>query len=351
MQCPSCRFENMPQYTKCVRCGSILSGEDASIGVQPPRAGKLEKRLRISQWIRFFNRVCLGGGKIAGIEITSLFHSRSVQDNLWALAWRAAIPGFPQWYLGMIRHAQVFFFGWLILLLFSLITYGLTISTFLIGLVISFHLSSILNAVIFLCRERSDRIALGFVMLLGAVLLFYVPVYFLLGGYYGLHRVTAAAGSLQNGDSILYTQTGEEFQPQTGQVVLYMAPEITYQAGGNGYGPANNRLFGNMFDRVLAVAGQTVTWKNGQLFVDDQLSSLKPVVSLRNKPPDTTFVVPNGYCHIVPAVAFQQLNMPTNPTDWQSITTVPNHSIYGHIWGIRRSLLHFVDLNAPIPNP
>ena len=356
MQCPSCRFENMPQFTTCVRCGSILPGAETDIGVQPPRAGKWEKRLRISRLMRSFNRAGEWVVRLTRIDAWTLFHERSTQDNLLALAWRAAIPGWPQRYLGMRLHARVFFFGWLLLLLLTLITYGLLISNILIGLVVSFHLSSIVGAVIFVTRNRSDRIALGFVMLLGAGLLFYTPSTLLLWRYFGLQRVTAAAGPIQNGDALMFIYTRDSFQPQAGQVILFIAPDVTYQAGGNGYGQVNNRLFGRMFDRVLAVGGQTVTWKDGQLIIDDQPSTWRPLVPLMGRPPNTTYTIPNGCCLVVPAVAFRLLTMPTKPEDWQRMTVVSNYSIYGRVWGIRHSLLHFVDLtqhaeNATLPTP
>lgn len=344
MQCPSCRFENMPQYTTCVRCGSILPGAEVVGGVQPPRAGQWEKRLRFSRWIRFFNRVGNWFAKTARVNELTLFRTRSVRENLFALFWRAAVPGLPQLYRGMHRHALIFFFGWLTLLLISLITYGLLISTFLLGLVISFHLSSIISAVIVTTRERPDRIVLAFVMLLGAGLLFYTPATLLLWRYSGLYRITATTAPFQNGDALIFAYTRDDFQPQAGQAVLYTAPDVTYQTGGYGNAPQANHLFGPMFDRVLAVAGQTVAWKGGQLFVDEQPSPWKPLGRLAAKPPDTTFVVPNGCCLVVPVVAFRQLNMPTNPEDWQRVTVVRNSSIYGSIRGVRRSLLHFVDL-------
>ena len=46
MQCPSCRFENMPGLESCGRCGTLLSLSTVTIDVNPPRASKASKRLR-----------------------------------------------------------------------------------------------------------------------------------------------------------------------------------------------------------------------------------------------------------------------------------------------------------------
>src|SRR4051812_12976476 len=46
MQCSSCGFENMPGSDACGRCGSSLRLATMVMDVQPPRAGKITKKLR-----------------------------------------------------------------------------------------------------------------------------------------------------------------------------------------------------------------------------------------------------------------------------------------------------------------
>src|SRR5919204_650375 len=46
MQCPSCRFQNMPGVEVCGRCGSSLRLATAVVDVHPPRARAWQKRVR-----------------------------------------------------------------------------------------------------------------------------------------------------------------------------------------------------------------------------------------------------------------------------------------------------------------
>ena len=101
-----------------------------------------------------------------------------------------------------------------------------------------------------------------------------------------------------------------------------------------------------MFDRVLAVEGQTVSWTDGVLTIDGKEPVCQPFTTLPSPPPDSTFVVPKGHCYIVPAVAFRVLAMPGRAEDWQAIGLVPNSRISGEVWGARRSFFEFVDISG-----
>ncbi len=337
----------MPQHKTCVRCGSLLPGSGVSVGYEPPRAGKWEKRFHVASliWLlnRFFGRI----GDLTGFmygRFLERFRFRSADLSTGSMFWRAMIPGLAQWYIGRVRHALAFFVGWVVFLLLTFLTFGLTISAVFLGLAVSCHLSSIIDMAVVTCRERSDRIALFFVMVMGALLLFYIPTSTLCWSHLGAQGVNADAGPLRNGDTLLYTVSWRTARPRVGDVVLYYAPQVEYPSPGPGH--VVNRLYGNMFDRVLAVDGQTVEWKNGQLTVDGNPSEYAPFVPFSN-PPDSSIAVPEGYCYIVPGVAFHRLAMPKEERYWREVVLVPWESIYGRVWGARRSLLQFVDLNPP----
>ena len=352
-QCSSCQFENLPQYQTCVRCGSILPGSNAPVGVEPPRAGKIEKAFRLAKVIRTLNR---GAGITADCldwtwqKAVPLFRLeiRSVDLAILGMFWKGLVPGLAQWYMGRTPEDKIFFFGWLALLFLTLLTFGLPISQFLLGFVIAWHFASIIDAVIITCRERnhSDRFFCFAVMVIGAVLLFYVPTSALCWNHLLYQRVTVAAGPLQSGDALLYTMSWNTIKPRVGNIVLYQAPRVEYPSSTN----QNHvyRLQGNMFDRVLALEGQTVSWQGGTLAIDGVLSPYQPLAPIPN-PPDTTFVVPAGQCYIVPGVAFERLQMPSDAQTWQTMGLVSYESVYGVVWGARRSLFRFVNLRSPHP--
>jgi hypothetical protein len=341
-QCPNCRFENLPQYKTCVRCGSILSGnsDNAPMKIEPPRAGRLEKILRLSSVFRLLNRLSVNCVTIGRRGVLQL-QTRSADMRVAPMFLTGMIPGLPQWYWGRKPHEKIFFFGWLLFLLLAFLTFGRPVSFILFGLAIAMHLSSIVDIAVSCCQYRSDRLFLFSIMMIGAVTFFYVPTSSVCWRYFGAQGVTANFGSLRNGDMLLYTMSWTTVKPKTGDFVLYIAPDVNYPSPGPGH--VVNRLSGNMFDRVLALEGQTVSWLGGKLTIDGEPLQYQPFVPFPT-PPDTTFVVPEGQCYIIPTVAFSRLRMPTEASHWQKVGLVPYESIYGVVWGVRRSLFRFVDI-------
>jgi len=351
-QCPSCQFENMPQYKTCVRCGSILPGSDSPIRFEPPRAGRIEKSLRLASVIRIMNRCAGAVGDTssrawrAAVPFLKL-EIRPADLQILTAFWKGLLPGLPQWYTGRKPHDQIFFFGWLVLLFLTVLTYGLTLSQLLLGLAIAWHFSSIIDYVVIVARGYSDRLFCFALMVIGSICLFYLPASAVLPWHhFGVQTIAVDAGPLRRGDSLLCSMVrNTTIQPHAGDVVLYHVPQVQYTVQGGGGEGIMNQLNGNLFDRVLAVEGQTVAWEKGKLTIDGEPSLYQPFRAIA-QPPDAAFVVPAGWCYIVPSVGFQQLRMPTDAAVWQQMGLVPNGSIYATVWGVRRSLFRFVDINA-----
>jgi hypothetical protein len=341
----------MPQYTACVRCGSILPGSNFPIDIEPPRAGRIEKQLRLAIIIYALNRIaalvtfCFGW---IWDWLLALFQvkNRSANLTILGLFWKGILPGLPQWYYGRTPHDWHFFFGWLVLMLFTFLTLGLTASGFLLGAAIMCHLASIIDISILLCVERRDRLILFAIMTISAALIFYVPTSAVWRILLGVQWVNTNVGPLQVDDSLLYTRLRITNQPQVGKLVLYRTPHVMYSSTG-GEEP-NHFLTGDMFDLVLAVEGQRITWKEGELTIDGKVPTCQPFTPLPqlHPPPDATFVVPEGHCYIVPSAAFQTMAMPKREDDWQAMGLVPYQNVYGVIWAVRRSFFEFVDISV-----
>ncbi|MGL4942402.1 MAG: hypothetical protein ACRC46_04340 [Thermoguttaceae bacterium] len=358
MQCTSCRFENMPQMTRCARCGAALTSDDAT-SVVPPRAGSWEKRLRTATLIRFVNNQfeSLGRfGRLLRLDEVATITLRNCNVQTASLFWQAAIPGLSQLYLGRYQHARIFFFGFLAALFVTLVTLGTSISNIALGLVVSFFLMSIIDTVWTVCRHRSDQIAILSVMVIGAILLFYLPTSVIIWNRIGVQTVVGNIGPLRSGDSLLFRRSLVMFTPQVGELVLYNAPDYQYTTTG-----AVNRFGGATFERVIAVAGQEVAWRGGKLFVDGVASEVSPLGTPFGTVPDVQFTVPRGCCYIAPMAMLQSpaygfgwfgltyvaagraLRMPTDSATWQQIGIVRNDAIYGVVWGVRRGLFSFVN--------
>lgn len=361
MQCASCRFENMPQQTQCVRCGASLIASDPRIAITPPRAGAWEKRLRVASILRAIHLQFDSLGRVGHslhLDDVAAVTFRSCNVTTAAMFWRAIVPGLPQWYLGRLLHARVFFFGYLIALAVTLLTLGTSLSTITLGLIGAFHLMSLIDAASTLCSDRSDRFALLSVMVIGAILLFYLPTSSLLWNRFGIQQVVGTVGPFQDGDTLLFRRSWTAAPPPVGELVLYNAPTVQYNTPG-----AINRLTGPMFERVLAVAGQEVAWRGGLLTVDGVAPAVPPLGRTGGLVPDVQFVVPEQCCYIAPLATLQQgigygnalwfgfvpqrnLRMPTDSGTWQQMGIVPYGSVYGTVWGVRRGLFSFVNIEA-----
>lgn len=101
MQCPSCRFENMPGVTQCGRCGAHLrlGSVAVAIDVHPPRASQHAKRWRrrfrtvpslrtpLAEMLQNMRRAVLGGWEPPDVPAAGVIR-------------RMIVPGWPQIYCG-----------------------------------------------------------------------------------------------------------------------------------------------------------------------------------------------------------------------------------------------------------
>src|SRR5437867_1461009 len=105
MQCSSCGFENMPGSDACARCASSLSIATAVMDVQPPRAGKLRKKIRRAlpmgrTW--YAVRDEFDGSRAATRAVRERFWGHVTWDQMppWAMTWRMIVSGWPHFYAG-----------------------------------------------------------------------------------------------------------------------------------------------------------------------------------------------------------------------------------------------------------
>jgi hypothetical protein len=256
----------MPQRTTCARCGSILPGSNFPVEIEPPRAGKIEKTLHLAAVIRTLNRLAAVVTTVLAVcldwiwkNVIPLFQLqiRPVDFKILGMFWKGFLPGFAQWYSGRKPHDGFFFFGWLILLFLTFLTFGLTVSPVLLGLAIAWHLVSIVDIAFFTSVRRTDRLFLFVTMAIFAVLIFYVPTSVLWRDRFCVGSVYLdEAGPLHYRDSLLYSRSRNTIPPRVGDIVLYRSPALQYTV--HGWGDVNYRFSGDMYDRVLALEGQTV---------------------------------------------------------------------------------------------
>ncbi len=260
MQCPSCSFQNMPGSGNCARCGAMLALASIAIDVHPPRASALGRSMfgfwrfpasgDISSGIccprKFPGRRSTEMPRISSFPRFCVPWCRAGRISMWASAasdgftWQgtfacATIGTFADGHT-VWRHSAG-----------TRICHSCGIHRHGIGAKIRFFWQSI-------DFHRSLRLAAGAICLSSRRVITFADCRTAIDQWECRLRFDA-------GDVVWYRPTSHV---EAGQYVLYDSAD-TMQ--GRRYIRAGMRI-----NRVIAVAGQTLTWEDGKLFVDGKLA-------------------------------------------------------------------------------
>lgn len=323
MQCPSCQFENMPGITVCGRCGAQLQRSPATIDVHPPRASVRAKRWRRwFPWYRYEAALRSAVGRLPALRTPELDWDRLPSG----IFMRMVVPGWPQTYMGQPRRGRWMLGAFLVLLAAGMLSIGTTFGALLLGTAMAVHISSIMDVLWPITHDWRARAMVVLVCVAAVGTVIYVPPVWALSQIAGVRRIATTAGPLQAGDVLLYRpgRTGN-----VGDVVLYEITQAQVPSRTAAGYAAIYRVQGEYVDRIIAGAGQSIVWENGQLHVDGQLAPFQPLY------PDTLnadlrFTVPPGYYGILPSA--QPQDAPSFPPDvWQAMSLVPQTQIRGTV--------------------
>lgn len=265
MQCPSCRFENMPGQQRCVRCQSPMAL--GAVSVRPPRAADSTLRQRLRWQVR---------RRVPTAWLRRLADLRDAARRPWAgfptrVLLLGVVPGLPQLLGGRQRLGIGLLAGWLCLLLGAALTAGTWLGIWLLTAGILVHSCSLQLALSPQLRRLSwiPRLAVGVGLFVALRVLVYEPP---LWGISQLARPVSVAntggsglvpGGLGGGEVLLVT--GPRLRPRSyvpGDVVLYRIGHVADSGfivrGGHG------------LDRLLATAGQRMQLTRGTLTVDGE---------------------------------------------------------------------------------
>lgn len=315
----------MPGVSVCGRCGSPLGLKTLAVDVHPPRAGAWAKRLR--RWLPLgpvYYEARDAGRAVARESWASLSGRTDAPGPDSSILMRLLVPGWAHFYLGHPLQGRMFLGGYLAFLLMGFILFGSTPGVMALSVAFSVHVVScvsILRLGGFYGRAYWGAIAFVFAFLLVAV---YVPAGWLVNQSVRSIQFNHDALPFQAGDVLLHSpflDRGRVWQP--GDVVLYHQEGGYIRQGGNFYVPPGPRI-----ERILAEAGDEVVWERGQLTVNGQPSSLRPLSPAMHVP-KLTMKVPTGYYLVMPAL----LNIPNNlPMQaLREVMLVPAGSIQGRV--------------------
>ncbi|HEX4071661.1 MAG TPA: zinc ribbon domain-containing protein, partial [Planctomycetaceae bacterium] len=148
MQCPSCRFENMPGLDSCGRCGTSLSLGTAVIDINPPRASKTAKRVRKVVPRRLIYQARDIAGQAQQAVAGSIVNDSHIPLPEPAVLTRLIVPGWAHIHSGLVFRGRAFLGAYIPLLLLGLVFWGTYTGSILLGLAFSVHASSVLDILI-----------------------------------------------------------------------------------------------------------------------------------------------------------------------------------------------------------
>jgi hypothetical protein len=338
MQCPNCRFENMPGSQACARCGSALNLSTAVLDVHPSRASKISKRLRTLQVRKTAHTIVRGAATARSAIATAIDNSapgsgeeyivRSGSAPPMGYFLRLVGPGWPQYFTRRYNRGLFFLVLYLLILAVSAFFFGYRLGSIFLGVAFVVHIASVWDAMYSYSRTYFA------IMMITLALAWYVPIGVILMHICEPVVIRHPLGMFQPDDVVLvhrWFHRGDWIQP--GVIVEYHTDP--FDNGDVGVVRGDDEIFfeyhdGNI-DRVLALGGQTVSWDGKQLFVDGQPSPWKPLVDISARgelpptqiPDDSVLILPSG------------IDWGMKPPDWDqmfNVILVKRSEIMGTVW-------------------
>jgi hypothetical protein len=329
MQCPSCRFENIPGLTICGRCGSLLELKGAAIDVHPPRASSRAKRRR--RWFsarRYYQaRDALQDSldRTAGTLVQDLRVPLPEPD----IAPRLIVPGWAHIHTGMVLRGWIFLGVFLTLLALGLLFWGSPLGAACIGFAFSAHVSSVLD---FLNRQGTVRFPSPVLTSVLAALVLGVFLYWPIG-WAASH---VAAVREYSYDSTLFHQSDlvliNEWaflmrEPQPGDIVLYEPDFVTGVQVGGAFHTRYMLRENQAIERIVGGPGDHVLWDHGALTINDSPVAWTPL-SPQRLPARLEIVVPAYNYLILPSTSQASIG-DGSPDAWKARSLVRREQIVG----------------------
>jgi hypothetical protein len=292
MQCPRCKFENMPGESRCFKCGSALEIVDATVDVHPPRMAGWKRPVRsFGRRVRFG----FGGGKVR--EPKSERKGETVVDGRVVLGLLlSVVPGLAHLLEGRFREIWLYLLAWVAALCAGVYMYGTTLGFAMLGLAVAGH------AIMAFKHRLDGRIHVvgdKVPVLIGLLIVFAFGYWGLRATlfrnyFWGYTTLNIPVKDIQRGDCLLLrrVETGNETFGR-GEMVLAELREIMNYRG-------RSRAMGGsyrMVVQIVAVGGDEVAIESDVFVVNGvrQDPNEYPVPEwLRNRVQVFTIVVPDG---------------------------------------------------------
>jgi hypothetical protein len=331
MQCPSCRFENMPGLDSCGRCGTSLSLVAAGIDVHPPRASRAARRVR-----RVVPGHLVYRARDAAIEARRAVAGSILEDSRIPLPEpgilsRLIVPGWAHIHSGLRIRGWFFFAIYCPLFLIGLTRWGTLLGSIAGGLAFSVHAASVMDILMRQGTVRFPRMmAMAAMVSLALAVLVYVPAGQLLMQVAAPFAYAFDAPPFRRFDVILINRWAFVMTaPRRGDVVQFRPTTLIRR------GPAIQALHmrlvyeeDNLIDRIVGLPGDRVVWDARKLSVNGAPVLWTPLLPER-LPRHLDIAVPDDRYLILPTTATGALHAGGSESFWKSTGLIPREDILG----------------------
>jgi signal peptidase I len=345
MQCPSCRFENMPGLDSCGRCGTTLGLSTATINVNPPRASKTAKRVRKMVPTRLIYQARDVAAEARRVVSGSIVDDSRVPLPTPEVLSRLVVPGWAHIHLGMAARGQVFLLAYLPLLFFGLLYWGTGMGGILLGLAFSVHTSSVTDILIRQGTVRFPRVmAIAAFVSLALAVLVYVPAGLTLTQVAAPIEFAIDTPPFKRLDVVLVNHWAFALtSPRRGDVVLYSPLNILRVRGDDGPEIPHVRFRyeeNQLIDRVIGMPGDHVVWDQGKLTINGEALSWKPLLFER-MPSHLDVTVPADRYLILPSTSAGAVTSGGAEAFWNNAGLIPQADILGGVYLLSNPLPRF----------
>ena len=348
MQCSSCGFENMPGSDACGRCGSSLRLATMVMDVQPPRAGKIRKKLRRVLPVAKAGYAMRDSFEKSRMPKAAAAVGRVAGDLYgdkppWPVMWRLIVPGWSHFRTGQRVRGHIYLWTFLLFLVPGLLLLGGVWGSTLLGLAFSVHASAAFDVFNQAAVRPSMRemIARSMLVTVALALCVYLPAYWAMSRVADVRTLQMPAEPFRAGDVVLVNRAAHRSGwPWPGQVVMYQLPTMRTEGIRVGYqGNTVYEYAGARIDRVLAVGGDKVVWEKGALKVNGVPSAWRPLnpaaLPVRVElavPVDCVAIFPTTTPHLATAIELKYL---------EKLSCIPRDQVIGTVYLRKQPLSRF----------
>lgn len=275
MQCPSCEFHNAPGNAQCARCAGRLDFSD--VDIEPPRSGGGVLATPVGRVMR------RTGYRVRDSATRARYRASDAVPD-WPYTFMAAsliVPGLGLKMAGRPIAFRIIISIWATLVLLAALFFGTGFDTLLMLGAVSTHTTGI---TLLLMRHMQlvsmpRRILLGLAMYIVVFSLVYAPLHALrdrLVDTITINNTVPNTAYIDN-DTLLISRAWTTGELARGDLIAIDIPPRIYGPNAWGHG-------GMQVDRVIGLAGDTVSIRGGVVYLNDQASPVQPVAPTSGAP-------------------------------------------------------------------